>query len=601
MKVPVVYRDFNARSDANGHIDFNPGANGQNNPITGLVANKLDTMGKPVYIGSGGGFINNAASYAQWFRDDPMGNGHVNRTIVGEITLWDNGNGGYVNRWGANGEKWTISSYSNIQWCSNSSNDCAACPSLAGGVCLGTCTPWNNSQTCIAVKTTTAYDGNPVFFPIDPVGYTPAGPNYAAGGALLMNPISPYQLATIAPAYGGNWDNEPSGQNHNFNFTSEIRYWFLFDAAKTYQLDFTGDDDVWVFLNRTLAVDLGGIHTPQSGSVTISAATAGQFGLVSGNVYEIAVFQAERQTTSSTFKLTLSGFNIAPSACKPVCGNGVATPPEQCDDGANNASGYGKCQPNCTWGPRCGDGIANGPEQCDNGVNQTAYSLTMTSGCAPGCVLPPYCGDGIAQALDGEQCDDGINDGSYGTCTPACQRAPWCGDGVAQSAFGEECDSGKNDGSYGTCAPGCKLGPRCGDGVVQSAFGEACDEGANNGKPGSTCSPNCKPVGTCGDAVVVPPEQCDDGTNAGGYGKCAPGCVYGPRCGDGVVQKPHEQCDDGTNSGGYGKCAPGCVLGPYCGDGVVQPGFEECDLGVSNGKPGSVCSSACKNEISVPQ
>jgi fibro-slime domain-containing protein len=506
-----------------------------------------------------------------------------------------------VNRWGPNGQQWTTTQYTNIQWCSNSSNACASCPAVPGGTCLPTCTPWGNTQTCIANLTVTAYDGNPVFFPIDPVSYTPAGPNYTANGFQLMQPVSPYQLATIAPTYGGNWNNEPGGKNHNFNFTSEIRYWFLYDATKVYQLDFTGDDDVWVFLNRTLAVDLGSIHTPQSGSVTISAATAAQYGLTNGNLYEIAVFQDERQTTSSTFKLTLEGFNLSASVCQPVCGNGIVTPPEQCDDGANNGAGYGKCQPDCTWGPRCGDAIVNGPEQCDDGVNQSSYSLMKMGGCAPGCVLPPYCGDGMVQAQDGEQCDDGKNDGSYGTCTPTCQRAPWCGDGIVQPAYGEQCDDGKNDGTYGTCAPGCKLAPRCGDGIVQMNFGEGCDDGMNNGKAGDPCSTNCKPVGTCGDGVVEPPEQCDDGTNDGGYGQCAPGCVYGPRCGDGVVQKPYEQCDDGTNAGGYGQCAPGCVLGPHCGDGVVQPGYEECDDGAQNGMPGDLCSSACKKLISVPK
>ena len=39
--------------------------------------------------------------------------------------------------------------------------------------------------TCVAQVTTTAYDGNPVFFPIDPVNYTPSGPNHTAAGALL--------------------------------------------------------------------------------------------------------------------------------------------------------------------------------------------------------------------------------------------------------------------------------------------------------------------------------------------------------------------------------------------------------------------------------
>ena len=161
----------------------------------------------------------------------------------------------------------------------------------------------------------------------------------------------------------------------------------------------------WVFLNRQLAVDLGGIHTPQSGSIILNAATATQFGLTNGSLYEIAVFQDERQTTSSTFKLTLAGFNMSASVCTPVCGDGVVTPPEQCDNGkANNTGGYGKCNPDCTRGPYCGDAIVqNPPEQCDNGINTTGYNLVKSAGCAPGCVLPPYCGDGIVQTEDGEQ------------------------------------------------------------------------------------------------------------------------------------------------------------------------------------------------------
>ncbi len=38
-------------------------------------------------------------------------------------------------------------------------------------------------------------------------------------------------------------------------------------------------------------------------------------GLTSGNVYEVAIFQAERQTTGSTYQLTLTGFSLAPSRC----------------------------------------------------------------------------------------------------------------------------------------------------------------------------------------------------------------------------------------------------------------------------------------------
>ena len=440
-------------------------------------------------------------------------------------------------------------------------------------------------------------------------------------GSDPFTPASELQPATIPPYYDAtaSWptDMDAAGNKrlHNFSFTSEVRYWFLYDKTKSYTLDFVGDDDVWVFINRKLAVDLGGVHTPVDGNIVIGAngngtttitptyplsppPTATQqattLGLQNGQVYEIAVFQAERQTTGSSYKLTLSGFNASASVCGPICGDGLLSPGEQCDEGTN-AGGYGKCQPDCTRGPYCGDGIVNGPEACDDGKNVSAYG---TNGCAPGCVTPPRCGDGKVQFAFGETCDDGVNSGTYGSCSSTCQAGPRCGDGTVNGPAGaEECDDGANDGSYNNCAPGCKLGPRCGDGILASAFGEECDDGNTVG--GDGCSPNCRLEGICGDAIVdtAAGEECDDGVNDGGYGECGPGCKLGPRCGDGVKQDK-EECDDGPNpTGGYGECAKGCVLGPHCGDGKLQPGYEECDDG--NNASGDGCSAACKIETWV--
>jgi len=152
-------------------------------------------------------------------------------------------------------------------------------------------------------------DGTPLFFPVDGDTFTPTS-------ELVHAQIPPLYDATATWPY----DLDDSGRQrlHNFSFTSEIHYWFKYDAANPIKLDITGDDDVWVFINKKLAVDLGGIHTPVSGSVTLDAATATKLGLADGNFYEIAVFQAERQSDSSTFRITMAGFNSQTSECTPL-------------------------------------------------------------------------------------------------------------------------------------------------------------------------------------------------------------------------------------------------------------------------------------------
>jgi fibro-slime domain-containing protein len=574
LQVPAVYRDFNYHMPT----DFEPGATGQMAIVPGLVNNTLDaTTGKPVRSSTAYSYIMSAATFAQWYTDVSG----VNHTYARTLTLYNNGSGGYVNRWGPNGEQWIL--YTGMTWCDNASCAAAGCAAPpAGQVCVQPCPGWGGGQACYA--TPNPLDGTPTFFPIDDVP-----------SAQLET-----KAATMPPPYDPNWNAETPAKQHNFSFTTEIRYWFPFDSSKSYKLDFLGDDDLWMFVNKKLAVDIGGIHTPQMGTITISSANAGTFGLTNGNVYEVEVFQAERQTTSSSFKLTLSGFNAGTSVCGPICGDFVVTPPEQCDNGtANNTGGYNKCTPDCKLGPFCGDGMVTDSEECDNGTNSDAYGAM--SGCGPGCKLPARCGDGKVQTEYGEQCDLGPNNnnGAYGGCTSQCQSAGYCGDGQVQMPQ-EQCDDGANDGTYGHCGdptmplPNCLLGPRCGDGIVQDQYGEECEPTSSNDP---NCTAACKKPGVCGDGVVTPPEQCDDGAvnNDGSYGGCAPSCIFAPHCGDGIKNGP-EECDDGVNDNSYGGCSPQCKLAAHCGDGVTNPPYEQCDDGVNNGPTGQ-CSTVCKFNV----
>jgi fibro-slime domain-containing protein len=210
-----------------------------------------------------------------------------------------------------------------------------------------------------------------------------------------------YSDDTFFPIDNAGWGITPTLQptaTHNYGFTSMTRYWFQYAGTAT--LNFFGDDDVWVFINKTLAVDLGGTHQRAQGTVTLDASnghgyvcdyvnpgrgnvnglamacdsvakTGGghdvDLGLKMGSVYEIVVFQAERFTVESHYQLTISGFNATTSVCMGACGDGVVTAPEKCDKGAAmNTGAYGGCNPDCTLAPYCGDGkVDPGNEECE--------------------------------------------------------------------------------------------------------------------------------------------------------------------------------------------------------------------------------------------
>jgi len=250
-----------------------------------------------------------------------------------------------------------------------------------------------------------------------------------------------------------------TGVMRNFYFTTEARY--LFKYSGSLSLSFYGDDDVWVYINGHLALDLGAPHERLQGSVTVTGDTASWTiqttnldgtsapagngtvatlgGLENGKVYEIAVFHADVHPRESNYQLTLSGFSTSQTYCGPTCGDGVATAGEECDcgdgsgpvpadcPGPNNDATYGGCTHDCHYGPWCGDGTPNGPEECDDGpANGTAQYTKDCSqrGCTKACTLAPCCGDGVIDSAHGEECDDGDKNGTTTRCHKDCSLEP---------------------------------------------------------------------------------------------------------------------------------------------------------------------------------
>ena len=116
-----------------------------------------------------------------------------------------------------------------------------------------------------------------------------------------------YSSTSFFPIDGQLFGDE--GQPHNYAFTAEIATSFRYSGGETFT--FSGDDDVFVFINRTLAIDLGGIHSAMSQTVDLDA-QAGQLGIAKGGIYQMHIFFAERHMIASDFvvETTISEFAV---------------------------------------------------------------------------------------------------------------------------------------------------------------------------------------------------------------------------------------------------------------------------------------------------
>jgi cysteine-rich repeat protein len=235
-----------------------------------------------------------------------------------------------------------------------------------------------------------------------------------------------------------------------------------------------------------------------------------------------------------------------------VCGDGLVGPEEVCDVG-----GIGGAPPSF------------GGETCETLGFRGGGELTCTSDCGA-VVAVPHCASTVAIAcLDAAHCPDGE------ACVAGCVQ---CGNGFVD--LGEECDDGIDNGSGpNRCRDDCRA-PACGDATL--------DFPNCSGDPDVSCADDrdCPAAETC-----VAGERCDLGSAL---------CLGGERNGEPCCRE--SDCPGGDCSGDGCEAnrddVPGCCrcscTQEACGNGVTEEG-EECDDG--NRVGGDCCSPVCRYEL----
>jgi len=146
---------------------------------------------------------------------------------------------------------------------------------------------------------------------VDSPGY-----NLSQAFSLALNETAPgsgiysYASSNFFPIDGQLYSDQ--GRSHNYHFTLHLEGQLSFadpTAGNDYSFSFTGDDDLWVFVNGIRFIDLGGVHGAASASFTEETLKAA--GLAAGTAYDLDIFFAERHTTQSNFNITTS-FSITP-------------------------------------------------------------------------------------------------------------------------------------------------------------------------------------------------------------------------------------------------------------------------------------------------
>ncbi len=403
------------------------------------------------------------------------------------------------------------------------------------------------------------------------------------------------------------------------------------EATPTPQNTSTPSQTSTITVTNTIAPTLTPTNTPVGPSLTpIPTHTP-------TNTLVPTAIPTNTATQTSTPTPTLTATVTQPPTLTPtgptiaICGDGVTTAPEQCDDGGNCVGGPTFCQagPNmgtacttetaavvcgvveasglanpcygnhCTSNTECGAGACTpfGGDGCaSNCTHEDRRPFVFTGAVCSGGVLKSVTNnvfDGVSFTLmDGKVC---TSIGSTGGNTPATQGE--CGvNGTCfgagectspASRAGQSCTGSTTNPSQTYCLAGPAKGRLCAS-STSIASCRVCDgpnpAAANYGKA-------CTATADCGTGLTCPSFQCNAGAKAGQACTTDAFCVAPNKCNQILVCNSPDPLKNGV----------ACKLDSECGTGGVCGSICSSQCGASTAAPSCLSKSRARLEGGVLQ
>ena len=108
---------------------------------------------------------------------------------------------------------------------------------------------------------------------------------------------------------GTDTEVDPSTPGASYRWNANRNQHFCFESHAKFthkpglKFSFRGDDDIWVYVDNKLAVDLGGTHLAAPGYVNLDKFKGKSGALVVGNQYDLDIFFCDRRTTMSNVRI----------------------------------------------------------------------------------------------------------------------------------------------------------------------------------------------------------------------------------------------------------------------------------------------------------